>query len=444
MSMSWVETLSRAELGPVSVVADGFSFPTSLAFGPEGMAYLAESGLPFGGARRGGRVWTITPQGERSLLAADLAQPVTGLVFHDGSLWVSQGTNPGRIDRLELDGTLTTVLDNLPGGGNYHTGMVAFGPDGKMYWGQGAMTNTGIVGLDALTMGWLKKLPHSVDIPGYDIELNDVRVETKNPFVDDPDATLITGPYSQFGETVAQGTRIQAQVPATSAIHRANPDGTEMELVAWGIRNAFGLGFLPDGRLLAIDQGADDRGSRPVANVPDFLVEVKEGAWYGWPDFMGATPITDPRFTPVTGDPPSFILANHDKLPAPEEPLVEFVSHTAATKFAVDPHANGEVLAIGLFGDETPMTAAPGSPQVGRALVLVSTSDWQQHVLTTEAIKRPIDVQYHPVDGSLWVVDFGAFEMAQRSSGIEVVADATSGCLWRVDHRPEFPTGNGP
>jgi glucose/arabinose dehydrogenase len=310
-----------------------------------------------------------------------------------------------------------------------------------MYWGQGAMTNTGIVGLDALTMGWLKKLPHSVDIPGYDIVLNDVRGETQNPFVDDPNARLITGPYSQFGETVEQGKRITAQIPATSAIHRANPDGTEMELVAWGIRNAFGLGFLPDGRLLAIDQGADDRGSRPVANVPDFLIEVKQGGWYGWPDFMGGTPITDERFTPVTDAPPTYILANHDELPTPEKPLVEFVSHTAATKFAVDPQSQGEILAVCLFGDETPMTAAPGSPQVGRALVLVRTTDWQQHVLTTERIKRPIDVQYNAIDGAMWVVDFGAFEMEQRHVGVEVVADEASGCIWRVENHPEFPAG---
>ena len=439
MSTAWTASLSHAALGPVTVVADGFSFPTSLAFDTDGNAYVAESGLPFGGARRGGRVWTISRTGETSLLADGLGHPVTGLVFHDGALWVSQGTNPGRIDRLELDGRLTNVLDNLPGGGNYHTGEVAFGPDGKMYWGQGAMTNTGIVGLDALIMGWLKKLPHSVDIPGYDIVLNDVRVETRNPFSDDPRATVMTGPFCQFGQTVAQGTRLAGQVPATSAVHRANPDGSEIELVAWGIRNPFGLGFLPDGRLIAIHQGADDRGSRPVANVPDFLVEVKQGAWYGWPDFMGDTPITDPRFTPVTGAPPTFILANHDELPQPEKPLVEFVSHTAATKFGIDPQANGELLAVALFGDETPMTAAPGSPTVGRALVLVRTTDWRQHVLTTDEIRRPIDVKYNPLDGSLWVVDFGAFEMEARHAGVEVVADKASGKVWRVEQRPTFP-----
>lgn len=437
--MSWEQEFSRSELGPLSIVAEGFNFPSSLAFDHDGNAYIAETGLPFGGAERGGKIWKVTRDGEKSLLVEKLGSPVTGLVFHDGSLWVSQGSNPGRIDRLELDGTITNVLDTLPGGGNYHTGMVAFGPDGKMYWGQGAMTNTGLVGLDALIMGWLKKLPHSVDIPGYDIVLNDVRVKTKDPFSEDPDATLITGPYSQFGETVEQGAAIKGQVPATSAIHRANPDGTGIELVAWGIRNAFGLGFLPDGRLLAMDQGADDRGSRPVANVPDFLFEVKQDAWYGWPDFMGDTPITDERFTPVTGAPPTFILANHAELPKPEKALVEFTSHTAATKFAVDPESDGGLLAVGLFGDETPMTAAPGHPTVGRALVLVRTSDWKQHILLTQEIKRPIDIKYNPADGSMWVVDFGAFEMEGCSSGIEVIADKGSGKVWRVENKPGFP-----
>jgi glucose/arabinose dehydrogenase len=437
--MSWVETYSRTALGPVSVIADGFNFPSSLAFDTDGNAYVAETGIGFAKTPRGGRIWKVTQEGEKSLLAEGFGL-ITGLVFHDGSLWVSQGSNPGRIDRLELDGAVTNVLDNLPGGGNYHTGMVAFGPDGKMYWGQGAMTNMGIVGLDALIMGWLKKLPHSVDIPGYDIVLNGFSVETRDPFnVEDPDATLESSPFSQIGETKPAGTRIPAQVPATSAIHRANSDGSDVELVCWGIRNAFGLGFLPDGRLLAVDQGADDRGSRPIGNVPDFLFEVKQGAWYGWPDFMGDTPVTDLRFMPETGPQPTFILANHDELPAPKKALVEFTSHTAATKFAVDPQSNGEVLAIGLFGDETPMTAAPGHPKVGRALVLVRTSDWTQHVLETQELKRPIDLQYNPVDGSLWVLDFGAFEMENRHSGVEVVAEPGSGAIWRVDNRPEFP-----
>ncbi len=239
--MSWEQQYSRSALGPVTSVASGFHFPSSMAFDTEGNAYVGETGIGFAKTPRGGKVWKVTQGGEKSLLAEGFGL-ITGLVFHDGSLWVSQGS--GRIDRLWPDGTTMNVLDNLPTGGNYHTGEVAFGPDGKMYWGQGSMTNMGIVGLDALIMGWLKKLPHSVDIPGYDIVLNDVRVETRDPFnIEDPDATIETGPYTQIGETMPQGTRIAGQAPATAAIHRANPDGSELEMIAWGVRNAFGLRF---------------------------------------------------------------------------------------------------------------------------------------------------------------------------------------------------------
>src|SRR5690606_15879118 len=98
-------------------------------------------------------------------------------------------------------------------------------------------------------------------------------------------------------------------------------------------------------------------------------------------------------------------------------------------------------LVAALFGDETPMTAAPGFPTVGRALVLIRTSDWTQHILMTQDLKRPIDVRYNPVDGSLWVLDFGAFEMENRHSGVEVVAEPGSGTLWRVENLPEFPAG---
>jgi hypothetical protein len=37
----------------LELVADGFSFPTSLTFGKSGIAYVAESGLPFGGITTG-------------------------------------------------------------------------------------------------------------------------------------------------------------------------------------------------------------------------------------------------------------------------------------------------------------------------------------------------------------------------------------------------------
>src|SRR5712691_13216350 len=158
--MIFDNTNNRLEL-----VAEGLSFPTSVTFDQAGVPYVAESGLPFGGAPLGGRIWRIASDGSHSLLAEKLRPPVNGLTFHDGSLYVSEGGHPGRISRLDANNHQTVILDNLPGPGNYHTNMVAFGPDGKLYFSQGAMTNTGIVGLDAYELGWLRRLPHAHDIP---------------------------------------------------------------------------------------------------------------------------------------------------------------------------------------------------------------------------------------------------------------------------------------
>jgi len=424
--MNSENTANRLEL-----VADGLSFPTSVTFDETGTPYIAESGLPCGGAQPGGRIWRIAPDGSRTLLAEKLRQPVNGLTYHNGGLYISEGGHPGRISRLDLDGRQTVILDNLPGPGNYHTNMVTFGPDGKLYFSQGAMTNTGIVGLDAYELGWLRRLPHAHDLPGYDITLAGVSVETENPLSQERAARIRTGAFVPFGTTTEAGQRILAQLPCTAAVIRCNPDGTNLELVAWGLRNAFGLGFLPDGRLLAVDQGSDDRGSRPVGNVPDMLFEVRQGAWYGWPDFIGGDSITSAQYQPVRGARPTFVLANHDELPPPERPLLRFPPHAAAVKFAVFPASiptwAGHIC-VALFGDEVPMTA-PSGPRVGRSVVRIDPSDWSMHPLLTGPLSRPIDVGFKPADGAMYLLDFGEFEM---HSEYGVVAKAETGKLWRL------------
>lgn len=418
-------SIARAE--HLELVADGLALPTSVTFAPDGTTFVAESGLPFGGAAAGGRVWRLEPDGGRTLLAKDLAQPLNGLAFHDGALFVSQGGN-STISRLDLDGTLTPVVTGLPAPGNYHTNMVAFSPDGWMYFSQGALTNTGVVGLDALTLGWLRKLPHPYDVPGHDITLTGLRFSTRDPLSDDPDATAVTGPFAPWGSTHPVGHRIPGSTRATAAVLRCRPDGSELALVAWGLRNAYGLGFLPDGRLLATDQGADDRGSRPVGNVPDLLFDVQPGRWYGWPDYVGRTPVTDPRFDPEGGAAREFVIADHDALPPLADPLLEFPTHTSAVKFDVVPSGPlvGQ-LVVALFGDEVPMTA-PSGPPVGRNLVRVDPSDWSMHPFLEGTLSRPLDVRFGP-DGDLYLLDFGHFEM-RPAGGLE--ADPAGGRLWKL------------
>jgi glucose/arabinose dehydrogenase len=405
-------------------LVDGLSFPTSLVFDDEGALYIAEAGLPFGGAEPGGRVWRYSADGSRTVLAAALRPPVNGLSFHEGALYISEGGHPSRITRLARDGSLTPIVEGLPGPGNYHTNMSVVGPDGWLYFSQGAMTNSGIVGLDAYELGWLRRLPHAHDLPGCEIELAGVNVETADPLDENGAGAAITGAFVPFGQPTTAGQRIRAQLPCTAAVLRCQPDGRNLELVAWGLRNAYGLGFDNDGRLLAIDQGADERGSRPIGNAPDLLYEVHKGGWYGWPDFIGGRPITDARFQPSRGPAPTFILRNHQELPAPERPLLEFPPHSAAVKF--DTAGDGR-LVVALFGDERPMTA-PEGPSSGRGIAIVEPSSWKIDSVIRSEFARPIDVRRGP-DGAIYIADFGRFEIDPQRG---VVAEAGSGCIWSL------------
>jgi hypothetical protein len=59
--MNWRDDTCGLEL-----VGEGFTFPTSLTFDDAGRAYVAEAGLPFGGAPPGGTVWRLDAGGGRT------------------------------------------------------------------------------------------------------------------------------------------------------------------------------------------------------------------------------------------------------------------------------------------------------------------------------------------------------------------------------------------
>lgn len=412
----------------LELVAEGFTFPTSLTFDTGGTAYVAESGLPFGGAPSGGRVLRLEADGRRTCVAQDLRAPVNGLTWHEGVLYLSEGGHSARLSRLQPDGRQEVLLEGLPGPGNYHLNMAAVGPDSRLYFSQGAMTNSGIVGLDAFEVGWLRQLPHGHDIPGFDVALAGVNTTTADPTAQTAGAEAVTGALVPFGTPTRPGQVVPAGLPATASVMCCNLDGSDLELVAWGLRNAYGLGFLADGRLLAIDQGADDRGSRPIGSAPDALFEVRPGSWYGWPDYVAGVPVTDPRFAPQRGPHPEFVLSSHEELPPPEPALLEFPPHVAAVKFDLAPPGSeyeGSLI-VALFGDEVPMTA-PESPRVGRGIALVDTATWQLRPLVSGLpLQRPIDVRVCGLFA--YILDFGSFEMSAQ--GVE--AAARTGRLWRL------------
>ena len=69
--------------------------------------------------------------------------------------------------------------------------------------------------------------------------------------------------------------------PMRAALHRYNPDGSGHETVATGLRNIIGLQWYPGtDEIWAAVQERDGLGD-DLAN--DFLVNVQEGEFYGWP-----------------------------------------------------------------------------------------------------------------------------------------------------------------
>ena len=156
----------------------------------------------------------------------------------------------------------------------------------------------------------------------------------------------------------------------------------------------YGLHFLPDGRLLALDLGINDRGNRPVGEAPSCLYEIKAGSWYGWPDFAAGVPVTHPDLLPARGTVPRFLLTNHDELGVPEQPLYRFEPRTAPTRMAYV--SESDELIVTLFGDRRPVTG-PEGPRVGRRLIRDAPVRPVLDRFEGLALHRPIDVAYRLV-----------------------------------------------
>lgn len=66
-----------------------------------------------------------------------------------------------------------------------------------------------------------------------------------------------------------------------AAISRANPDGSDLQIIATGLRNAVGLAFQPDSETLWATVNERDNQGNEIP--PDLVTIVAEGANYGWP-----------------------------------------------------------------------------------------------------------------------------------------------------------------
>lgn len=165
-------------------------------------------------------------------IAKGMNEP-NGIAFRDGSLYVAEINKIVRWDniedRLENPGNPTVVYDSLPSDKHHGWKYLAFGPDDKLYVPVGAPCN----------------ICERPDDPRY------------------------------------------------ASIMRMNPDGSEAEVFASGIRNSVGFDFHPEtGDLWFTDNGRDHLGNDTPAD--ELNRAHKPGMHFGYP-FCHQGDVIDPK-----------------------------------------------------------------------------------------------------------------------------------------------------
>lgn len=170
----------------------------------------------------------------------------------------------------------------------------------------------------------------------------------------DPTAKKTTGAYAPFGQTRKAGEKVKGKVPASGAVHRLDMEDGTLSVFADGLRNPYGLTQDPDGNMYASVLGYDDRGVRASTNSPDWIVKLKKGAWYGWPDYAGTIPLTDKRFASERGVNRNPIIKDPPKVTAP---LASLPTHYSPMKIAYAPEEfSTKGIFVAIFGDGQPLT----------------------------------------------------------------------------------------
>lgn len=429
----------------IELVSSDLTFPAAVTFDEAGEIYVIETGYSYGELWTEPKLIKLNKDGSKTTVATGGKNgPWTGVVFHKGYFYVAEGgaLEGGKILRISKTGTIKVLTENLPSMGDHQTNCPVI-KDDYIYFGQGTATNSGVVGPDNADFGWLLRKKDFHDIPCKDIILNGINYPSDNILTDEADDTVLTGPYSEFGKAVVAGEVIKGAVPCTGSIMRIPLEGGKPELVAWGLRNPYGLAFSADGKLFLTENGFDDRGSRPVWGAGDVLWEIQTGMWYGWPDFSEGKPIQNDEEFKVPGK--TKVKAVLQKYPNdPPKPIAVFGVHSSSngidfstsSKFGFE----GEAF-VAQFGDMAPTVGDVLTP-VGFKIVRVDVKTGVIRDFAVNAgrkngpaswlgkggLERPLSVKFDPTGEVLYITDFGIMKMTKEGPMPQV----KTGVIWKI------------
>jgi glucose/arabinose dehydrogenase len=306
----------------VEVIMVGLSFPTDLAFADDGTVFVSEGGSswptrPY----MPSRVLSLAPDGKVEAITMNVQAGPRGIAWRDGELYITiKGGYNMQIAKYNLQtGELKVLIDKLPSGGWHEPGGPLFSSDGLMYFGNGSVSQQGVCLPAGFTVD-LAKHPLAHDVPGQDITLTGNNVWSRDPLKPYPYLTQ-TGPFKPFGTPSRKGEVIKGELFCNSAVWRSKLDGTGVELLAWGIRNPFGMAMNADGELYVSDNDFEEKGERAMANDPDRIWHIKNAKqpygsistpdWYGFPDICGdGLPVNHEKHLPTKGKAAELFLDN--------------------------------------------------------------------------------------------------------------------------------------
>jgi len=457
-----IETPSNTEIRPY---IRGLTAPVAICFVREEGAYdgallIAESGRGgfrprIYGYKADGTYFDIFPTRipvPFGILKSDrdIYGPIGGMVCDSGRIYVTHrdAQGMGTVSAFDFTGNRTTIAGGLPAHGDHSLTDIAVHPTtGRLYFGLGSATNSGVVGLDNWAIGWVKKHPKFCDVPFVPLKLLGFRFDTPNPAagIFGGADLAVTAPFSPFG--VSNQTRIPKAPDGkpAAAIYSVSPRGGDLRVEAHGIRLPRGLAFNEFSSLFMTNNGMDLRGTRPVKDDPDVLLKLSPGQWYGWPDFSAdLNSVAESRYQPpqemiqARGYPENSSLIDHAgsglSIPTPFKDQLLFgvlPALSGAARLVFVPSAGpfkeyrGSAI-IALSGDRSPFATANRKLKapVGFKVIRVDPDNKQarEFVRNTdgipasmikprvEALERPIDVKFGP-DGKLYILDFGRMEV---------------------------------
>src|SRR5687767_968936 len=191
----------------IEPVATGLTFPTAVAFDDSARLHVIEAGYVYGEKWGTPRLLRVEADGRLVEIARGSMPPWTGLSFSNGTFLIAEGgaKDGGRIIRVTPQGSITVLIDNLPSMGDHHTNRAVAGPDGSIYFTIGTATNSGVVGEDNWDGGWLKRHATFYDIPCQDVTLTGENFETRDVRTTDSAARATTGAFVPFGTRTTPG-----------------------------------------------------------------------------------------------------------------------------------------------------------------------------------------------------------------------------------------------